>query len=103
MVLNHSRDALLCGIFGHSAAALDERGQSLIEAAVCALRRVEAACCVVAHTRRAEYLRDIDLPEQVLALLVEQAVEKLRADGVVDYRQIFLFALIAQTLGVFFD
>lgn len=77
--------------------------QSLIEAAVCALRRVEAACRVVAHTRRAEYLSYIDLSEQALTLLVERAVEKLRADGVVDYRQIFLFALVAQTLGIFFD
>ena len=103
MVLNHCRYAFLCGIFGHSAAALDERGQSLIEAAVCALRRVEAACRVVAHTRRAEYLRDIDLLKQALALLVERAVEKLRADGVVDYRQVFLFALVAQTLGIFLN
>ena len=103
VVLNHSRDALLCGIFGHSAAALNEGGQSLIEAAVCALRCIEAVCRVVAHTRRAEYLRDIDLPEQALAFFVERAVEKLRADGVVDYRQVFLFALVAQALGVFFD
>ena len=103
VVLDHCRYAFLCGVFGHFAAALDERGQSLIEAAVCALRRVEAACRVVAHTRRAEYLSYIDLSEQALALLVERAVEKLRADGVVDYRQIFLFALVAQTLGVFFN
>ena len=103
MVLDHCRYAFLCGVFGHFAAALDERGQSLIEAAVSAKGRVEAACRVVAHTRRAEYLRDIDLPEQALALLVERAVEKLCADGVVDYRQVFLFALVAQTLGIFFD
>lgn len=103
MVLNHSRDTLLCGIFGHSAAALNEGGQSLLKPAVSAKGRIIAACRIVAHSGRAEYLRDIDLPEQALALLVERAVEKLRADGVVDYRQVFLFALVAQTLGVFFN
>ena len=103
MVLDHCRYAFLCGVFGHSAAALNEGGQSLLKPAVSAKGRIEAACRVVAHTRRAEYLSYIDLSEQALALLVERAVEKLRADGVVDYRQVFLFALVAQTLGVFFD
>ena len=103
MVLDHCRYAFLCGVFGHSAAALDERGQSLLKPAVSAKGRIIAACRIVAHTRRAEYLRDIGLPEQALTLLVERAVEKLRADGVVDYRQVFLFALVAQTLGIFFD
>ena len=50
VVLDHCRYAFLCGVFGYSAAALDERGQSLIEAAVCALRCIESACRVVAHT-----------------------------------------------------
>lgn len=103
MVLDHCRYAFLCGVFGHSAAALNEGGQSLLKPAVSAKGRIIAACCIVAHSGSAEYLRDIDLPEQALTLLVERAVEKLRADGVVDYRQVFLFALVAQTLGVFFD
>ena len=103
VVLDHCRYAFFCGVFGYFAAALDERWQSLIEAAVCALRRVEAACRVVAHTRRTEYLRYVYLLEQALALLVEWAVEKLCADGVVDYRQPRFFALVAQALGVFFD
>lgn len=49
--------------------------------------RIIAACCIVAHSGSAEYLRYVHLLEQALALLVERAVEKLRADGVVDYRQ----------------
>ena len=43
VVLNHSRDALLCGIFGHSAAALNEGGQSLLKPAVSAKGRIIAA------------------------------------------------------------
>ena len=103
VVLNHSRDALLCGIFCHSAAALNEGGQSLLKPAVSAKGRIIAACCIVAHSGSAEYLRYVHLLEQALALLVERAVEKFRADGVVDYRQPRFFALVAQALGVVLD